>query len=172
MVRLSLRKDASGIVFLMVDICCGKPPVLFNESLLLQAMISKCVTVPELDLFRRKIVMYDIGHHICSAWSSTNQPHCHQPAISLQAMCDFFPYAIILTWIPTISILAAPLSPFQHSHWWFIHFWGKERTIVSRTSEETNLFQDFGSLEFPLEERNSGGKRNSLESEPQSDFWP
>lgn len=126
MVRLSLRKDAPGIVFLMVDICCGKPPVPFNESLLLQAMISKCVTVPELDLSRTKIVMYDIGHHICSARSSTNQPHCLQPAVSLQAMLGVFPYAIILTWVPTLSILAAPLSPFQHSHQWSIHFLGKK----------------------------------------------
>lgn len=116
MVRLSLRKDAPRIVFLMVDICCGKPPVPFNESLLLQAMISNCVTVPELDLSRTRIVMYDIGHHICSARSSTNQPHCLLPAVSLQAMLGFFPYAIILTCIPALSILAAPLSPFRHSH--------------------------------------------------------
>lgn len=107
MVRLSLRKDAPGIVFLMVDICCGKPPVPFNESLLLQAMISNCVTVPELDLSRTRIVMYDKGHHICSARSSTNQPHCLLPAVSLQAMLGFFPYAIILTCIPALSILAA-----------------------------------------------------------------
>ena len=51
-------------------------------------------------------------------------------------------------------------------------FLGERKNTVSRTSKETNLFQDFGSLEFPLEERNNGGKYNSLESEPQSDFWP
>lgn len=135
MVRLSLRKDAPGIVFLMVDICCGKPPVPFNESLLLKAMISKCVTVPELDLSRTKIVMYDIGHHICSARSGTNQPHCLQPAVSLQAMLgvshtllyslesQHFLYCSTFVPIPTQSSMIHILP-------------GKERTTVSRTSEK------------------------------------
>ena len=108
--------------------------------------------------------MSNIGHHICCAWSYTNQSHCFsQLQVWLTPVLGFCPSHLILVWIPSVSTLEAPPPPHpiptQPS---LIHIGSGERKDHSlqnfRGPEETNLLQDVGSLEFPLEERNNGGK--------------
>lgn len=141
------RKDAPGIVFLMVDICCGKPPVPFNESLLLQAMISNCVTVPELDLSRTRIVMYDIGHHICSARSVQISPTAFH-SCGLQAIL-VSSHMLLYSLASQHFLYLQHLCPHSDTVINGPYISWEERTTVSRTSEDQDLYFRLGSLEIP-----------------------
>lgn len=99
--------------------------------------------------------MSSIDHHICCAWFCTNHLQ-----VWLLPVPGFFPSAVIVGWVPSLSTLAAAPPP-QSNRAVDDSFGlcGKgEKVIVSRTSKDQRRLIYFATLAIWSSHCNSGGK--------------